>query len=269
MSTETSLPPTGVMLPSNSSTSATSYDAEPLAVSYPVNSYMELTLEVERSAEETSGVNSNNKPEVVRGTIYTTDEISNSIVLMNSLSHTTLSSEIRVVNGSSVISKKILGSANAVAAAAASSKNNALTSIDDGFFDESTDDALAAGADAAHHDDVDDGAIANAALSFSPLPAVSKKDVEERERRAIRLAEESFGHINQKASAEGQTVFDRLVKACNDVVWSGESIIVLNQVRVDPPYRKEDCKLVGSSRGSSLNEGSLERVKKIVVGSSS
>ena len=31
-----------------------------------------------------------------------------------------------------------------------------------------------------------------------PLPNVSKKALEEREKRAIRLAEESFGHINQK-----------------------------------------------------------------------
>ena len=33
-----------------------------------------------------------------------------------------------------------------------------------------------------------------------PLPNVSRKAVEERERRAIRLAEESFGHINQNVS---------------------------------------------------------------------
>ena len=32
----------------------------------------------------------------------------------------------------------------------------------------------------------------------APLPAISKKSLEEREKRAIRLAEESFGHINEK-----------------------------------------------------------------------
>ena len=31
-----------------------------------------------------------------------------------------------------------------------------------------------------------------------PLPNVAKKVLEERERRAIRLAEESFSHINQR-----------------------------------------------------------------------
>jgi hypothetical protein len=31
-----------------------------------------------------------------------------------------------------------------------------------------------------------------------PLPKIQKKALEEKERRAIRLAEESFKHINQK-----------------------------------------------------------------------
>ncbi len=64
---------------------------------------------------------------------------------------------------------------------------------------------------------------------------------------------------------EGQTVFDRLLKACNEVKWNGESIIVLNQIKVDPPYRGENCKLLqtGGPEGV-LDEGSLERVKRIV-----
>ena len=33
-----------------------------------------------------------------------------------------------------------------------------------------------------------------------PLPNVSRKALEERERRAVRLAEESFSHVNQKVS---------------------------------------------------------------------
>jgi hypothetical protein len=62
-------------------------------------------------------------------------------------------------------------------------------------------------------------------------------------------------------------VFDRLLKACNEVVWRGESIIVLNQIRVNPPYGKEDCKLLSSTGGATgaLHEGSLDRVKKIVA----
>ena len=80
-------------------------------------------------------------------------------------------------------------------------------------------------------------------------------------------------HCNKKrrhrprtqASSEGQAVFDRLLKACNEVKWKGESIIVLNQIRVEPPYKGENCNLLqagGSDR--VLNEGSLDRVKRIV-----
>jgi hypothetical protein len=55
-------------------------------------------------------------------------------------------------------------------------------------------------------------------------------------------------------------MFDRLLKACNEVIWKGEAIIVLNQIQVDPPYEKDDCKLLKSASGAS----SLDRVQKIV-----
>jgi len=229
----------------------------PLFLSYPINSYMELTLAPHR--------------EVVRGVIYTTDEISNSIVLRKNLPHTTLSSEIRVVNAASVLEKKtiptpaggiksknkdVVGSTTTMTTAAVAAKGASS------FFDgDSTNSKTDAGATASSgSNDVFDSVNDDAAL---PLPSVSKKALEERERRAIRLAEEGLRHINQKASPEGQAVFHRLVKACNEVVWRGESIIVLNQIRVDPPYGKEDCKLI--SGGGGLNEGSLDRVKMIVA----
>lgn len=179
--------------------------------------------------------------EVVRGLIYTTDEISNSIVIKKTLSHSTITSEVRVINANMIMDKKQIAAVTATTSTA-----NAI-----GEASETTNDLDAYAGD----------------LSV-PLPAVNKKSLEERERRAIRLAEESFAHINQKASPVGQAVFDRLVKACNEVVWRGESILVLNQIRVDAPYGKEDCKLLmdsGGSSGSALNEGSLERVKMIVA----
>lgn len=71
-------------------------------------------------------------------------------------------------------------------------------------------------------------------------------------------------HIITQATPEGQAVFDRLLKACNDVVWRGESILVLSQIQVDPPYTVEDCQLLPSHTGPK-HEASLERVKKIVA----
>jgi protein LSM12 len=63
-----------------------------------------------------------------------------------------------------------------------------------------------------------------------------------------------------QASTKGQAVFDRLLKACKDVSWKGESIIVLDSIQVDPPYAQENCKLLQGGSG----KGSLERVQKIV-----
>lgn len=180
----------------------------PLSATYPVNSVLELTLSP--------------TDEVVKGLVYCTDDVSNSIVLKKSLNYTTLASEIRVINASCVKEKKV------IMAQAPKSKV----------------------------DGVDEIAL--------PLPHVTKKAIDEREKRAIRLAEESIKHINQEASPEGQAVFERLLKACNEVKWSGKTIIVLSQIRVDPPYKGENCKLLQTGDGGVMNEGSLDRVRRIV-----
>ncbi len=67
-------------------------------------------------------------------------------------------------------------------------------------------------------------------------------------------------------------MFDKLLKACNEAIWKGDSILVLGQVQVDPPYGPEQCKIVllqknNASTGTSqsLEDGSLERIKKIVA----
>mmetsp|Transcript_49869 Transcript_49869/g.55680 ORF Transcript_49869/g.55680 Transcript_49869/m.55680 type:complete len:207 (+) Transcript_49869:106-726(+) len=92
------------------------------------------------------------------------------------------------------------------------------------------------------------------------------KVLEEREKRAIRLAQESLKHLNPKAPPKGQMAFDRLLKACNEVIWKGESIIVLDTIKVDPPYTHDDCKLLQSAGAGSgqQKQGSLDRVQKIV-----
>ena len=93
-----------------------------------------------------------------------------------------------------------------------------------------------------------------------------------------------------QASPTGQKIFDKLLKACNEVVWKGESRVVLKEIRVDPPYTAENCVLIrggggggggsgggnggsGSAAGGGgsggLDEHSLERVKKIVSAASS
>lgn len=135
--------------------------APPLAATYPVNTLMELKLSPFGNT--------------VRGLVYCTDDFSNSIVLKKALPHTTVSSEVTIVNASSVISQKAI-----------EYEKKSGGGGDDGGMTE--DDARKL----AGVDDLDELKI--------PLPNVGKKILEERERRAIRLAEESFRHINQKVS---------------------------------------------------------------------
>lgn len=100
---------------------------------------------------------------VIRGVIYCTDEFSNSIVIKRALVHTTTSSEITIVNADCVMECKAID----ISSDEAKELVGGVTGIDELIL---------------------------------PLPNVSKKALEEREKRAIRIAEESFGHINQKVS---------------------------------------------------------------------
>jgi len=198
--------------------------ATSLAATYPVNTLMELKLAP--------------NGDTIRGLVYCTDEISNSIVLKKSLVHTTLSSEITVINAASVVGKKTMD----------------VNKEEGGSGGEE-------GSSSAQLREL--AGVGNLEELNLPLPHVSRKALEERERRAIRLAEESFSHINQRASPEGQKIFDKLLKACNEVVWKGESILVLKEIRVDPPYTAANCSLINNASGG-LDEHSLGRVKKIV-----
>lgn len=173
----------------------------------------------------------------VRGIVYCTDEFSNTVVLKKSLKHTTLSSEITVVHAASVTGKR------------------AVTDAGDGGSKRKTEDEESLARELADAEGLKNFALPN---------NVTKKALEEREKRAMRLAEESFSHINQRASPEGQKIFDKLLKACNEVEWKGESILVLKEIRVDPPYTADDCSLIDTASSGGLGEHSLERVKKIV-----
>jgi hypothetical protein len=88
-------------------------------------------------------------------------------------------------------------------------------------------------------------------------------------------------------------VFERLLKACGEVEWKDDttSILVLKQIQVDAPYEPINCTIVqnnsgtnnkknaavpppsrtnnnnGGTSGMTLEEVSLDRVKKIVASS--
>jgi hypothetical protein len=196
-----------------------------LSAIYPVNSVMELTL-----SNSTTNNNSNNST-VLCGLIYCTDDISNTIVLKKSLVHTTLSSEITLVNASSVVTRKIIydynNNNNNTNNASGSSGDGGETSVSGksnkmvpGKKDVINNDGAATNT----MNDAEDTTNATATTTTNtntilteeearvmagvqhidelklPLPHVSAKLLEERERRALRLAEESLSHINQGVS---------------------------------------------------------------------
>jgi len=171
-----------------------------------------------------------NNGETVQGEIYCTDQVADLIILQDSTNN-----DIRMISVTSIIT----GETQQI------TENNNGSDIEE------------------------DDAIEKAATATTKKVDIvhSKKVLDEREKRAIRLAQESLKHLNPKAPPMGQIVFDRLLKACNEVVWKGESIIVLDTIKVDPPYKQDDCKLLRSAvagSGQSKLKGSLDRVQKIV-----
>lgn len=219
----------------------------PLDAAYPVNAFMELTL-------------SSPKDQVVRGVVYCTDDVSNSVVLRSSLTHTTLSSEVLVINASCISGRRTVpaNDPNAVGDSRAAEDGRDAESAEA----EDRGRGLEIGPSPTTAEEIE--------LLSVPLPQVTRRALEERERRAMKLAEESLGQVNPNVGPQGQAVFDLLLKACNEVVWRGQAVLVLNQIRVDPPYGPSDCCLVGGGgevdeAAARLNADSLERVKKIVA----
>jgi len=131
-----------------------------LSVRYPVNSTWEFTLP---------------NDEVAAGTVYCTDEVSQTVVLQKSLAHTTLTFEVHMVQVASIQKEKLVSS---------STENSSSNNVE------------------------------GAPLS-KPLPVVQKKVLEERERKASKLAEERYRHINQNVSY-------RLTQCCEDTGYSVE-----------------------------------------------
>lgn len=216
-----------------SSSGATAADSSSaLHQLYPINSFVELTL----------GPGDGEK---VSGVVYCTDDICNTVVLRKSLVHTTLVSEVRFISADSVVERKIIKKGDAAAAG--------------GGGGEGGEDADSSGPTAADLEEM--------ARQLPPPP--TRRALEEREKRALKLAEDSLLHINDSASPLGQATFDKLLKACNEVVWQdSDAIVVLGQVRVDAPYGPNDCKLIKvgkTEKERGLAQGSLERVKKIVA----
>jgi hypothetical protein len=132
--------------------------------------------------------------EVIQGVVYTTDEISRSVVLQKSLVHTTLASEIRIIHESSIQSSKIVS-------------NNDTNASSNGMFQH-------------------------------PLPNINRKALEEREKRALRLAEESFRHINQKVRVVQRNPFSSYILSVDMRSLKSKNTRFVNFAKPDILYLK-------------------------------
>ena len=135
-----------------------------LADQYPVNTLWEMTLE---------------DKEKVSGRIYCTDDFSKSVVLQKPLVHTTLASDVRIVHAPSIVSANRLPEEEQPQQQQQQSSSAVAWSQSPASSENST-------------------PASNATPLSKPLPKIQKKTLDERERKALRQAEESFKHINQK-----------------------------------------------------------------------
>ncbi|KAG0002773.1 hypothetical protein BGZ65_002337 [Modicella reniformis] len=94
------------------------------------------------------------------------------------------------------------------------------------------------------------------------LPAVGYvhlAKLQQREQQAVKEAQVAAARIGVGVSSLGQDIFDALSKTlpCR---WAGDSIVVMDEVIISPPYEPDNCKANPSSYIT------LARVKKVLEG---
>ncbi|EGG15722.1 hypothetical protein DFA_10564 [Cavenderia fasciculata] len=90
---------------------------------------------------------------------------------------------------------------------------------------------------------------------FNELPPLNIQNINKRQEKALKQAENQASKIGIGVTAEAQEIFYALSKTlpCH---WKGKNIIVLNDITIDSPYNVENC--------SGTSSHSLERVKQIL-----
>jgi len=96
-------------------------------------------------------------------------------------------------------------------------------------------------------------------VSPQPLPNINVQKINARLRQSIDEKKRQVNYIGVGVSAEGQKVFNAIVKTITDCKWDRHNIIVMDEVIIKPPYGLEDCVCRGRE-----DSRTLEHVKKIV-----
>ncbi|KAI8581901.1 hypothetical protein K450DRAFT_229788 [Umbelopsis ramanniana AG] len=83
--------------------------------------------------------------------------------------------------------------------------------------------------------------------------------INQREAEAIKLASQQAARIGVGVTKDAQAIFDALSKTlpCR---WAKDSIVVMDEVIISPPYNEENC------RANASSTASLTRVKKVLEG---
>ncbi|KAG0313054.1 hypothetical protein BGZ99_009101 [Dissophora globulifera] len=124
--------------------------------------------------------------------------------------------------------------------------------------------AVAASASASGDKDAKEQQDKNSSITnnvyATALPAVGPVQLDklqQREQQAIREAQVAAARIGVGVSSIGQDIFDALSKTlpCR---WAKDSIVVMDEVLIAPPYEPENCKASASSSYT------LARVKKVL-----
>mmetsp|Transcript_4662 Transcript_4662/g.5107 ORF Transcript_4662/g.5107 Transcript_4662/m.5107 type:complete len:159 (+) Transcript_4662:125-601(+) len=88
---------------------------------------------------------------------------------------------------------------------------------------------------------------------------LSLQQLEVQEQNSLRQAEKSLESINQRVKPEIQNLYDRLSLIYSSCRWIGESIEILEEYIVDPPYDK--VAVLPGKDGTGI-----ERMRKILEG---
>lgn len=94
------------------------------------------------------------------------------------------------------------------------------------------------------------------------LPQFVPEEAVKREREAKAKALIASKKIGRGVTKDGQLVFNAIENILPQTQWSDQSIIVMNDIIIDPPYRVENCRTKSSKPSDSKNL--LRMVKQII-----
>ncbi|GAB5368136.1 hypothetical protein AAMO2058_001292300 [Amorphochlora amoebiformis] len=88
------------------------------------------------------------------------------------------------------------------------------------------------------------------------VPSINIRAISSREAAAIEERRKEAAKIGVGVSAKAQKIFNRLVAMFDSTRWEGTTIVIMDNMRLKPPYTPESC-----TGGTSLQ---LERVRKMI-----